>query len=127
MTPVIAQRDLVLVITGRRRQVRVRVGRPVQDVETVSGVDWRCPITVSGVGRTRFNRGLGVDSLQALVDAIKALEVEIEALEASTSGHVEWLGGQWHGVPSIQLAYPRPKKRRPKHSRQRKGHKKPAD
>ncbi|MGH2436890.1 MAG: DUF6968 family protein [bacterium] len=113
MTPVIAQRDLVLVVAGKRCLVRIRIGRPVQDVDTAHGLDWRCPITVSGVGHTRSQRGLGADSLQALVHALKLVEEEIEHLETRTSGRLEWFGERWHGLPSIRLAEP-PVPKRPR-------------
>lgn len=106
MTPVIAQRDLILVRDGRRRQVRIRIGRPVQDVDTAHGRDWRCPITISGAGQSRSQRGLGADSLQALVHALKLVEEEIERLETRTLGRLEWFGEGWHGVPTIRLAEP---------------------
>jgi Domain of unknown function (DUF6968) len=115
MTAVIAQRDLVLHVAGKAHQVCVRIGRPVQEVETASGLDWRCPITVYGVGRVRSQRGLGADSLQALVHALKLLEEEINGLETRTSGHLEWFGERWHGLPSIRLAeLPLTKRRRKK-------------
>lgn len=102
MTTVIAERDLVLVTADKRTRVRVRVGCPVRDVDTSGGRDWRCPIQLS-CGRLRWaGYGLGVDALQALVDALKAIEVMVADLETRSSGHLEWLDFPWHGLPTIK-------------------------
>src|SRR5919198_293700 len=106
MTRVIAQRDLVLDVHGKRRRVRVRIGGPIREVDTARGRDWRCPIRVSGVGKNRKDRGLGVDSLQALVHALKLVEQEITELEKRTSGRFLWFGDLWHGLPKVRLAVP---------------------
>lgn len=111
MTPVIAQRDLMLEVQGKRRRVRLRIGGPTRDVETARGRDWRCPIQVSGVGKIRKDQGLGADSLQALVHALKIVEEEITTLESRTSGQFLWFGELWHGLPKVRLAVPRAFKR----------------
>jgi hypothetical protein len=106
-TSTIAQRDLVLAVQGRRSRVRIRIGQPVQDVDTAGGFDWRCPVEISRPGNTLRVRGFGVDSLQALVDAFKVLEHEIRSLENRSSGQLLWFDEPWHGIPRITLAMPK--------------------
>lgn len=103
-TPTIAKRDLILVSDGKRRQVTVRLGQPVQDVPTVSGLDWRCPIQITGLRKRRMPPGIGVDSLQALVHALKVVEAELNA--AKGRAKFLWLEDPGDGMPEIQLAVP---------------------
>jgi hypothetical protein len=81
----------------------VRIGKPVRDVPTAGGLDWRCPISITKSHRSRQLRGIGVDSLQALIHALKIVEIELRARERHRKGRFEWLGESWHGVPEIRL------------------------
>lgn len=102
-TTTIAQRDFLFAIHGKRSRARVRIGQPVQDVPTADGIDWRCPVSISGLPKGPPLQGFGVDSFQALVGAIKVVELEIKRLEAQHGGLFEWLGMGWHGMPRIRL------------------------
>jgi hypothetical protein len=113
-TPLIAQRTLMFVGRRGRERVQVRIGKPVRDVPTAGGLDWRCPISITTSHRSRQLRGIGVDSLQALIHALKIVEIELRARERDRKGRFEWLGESWHGVPEIRLSpipTPRPNTR----------------
>jgi hypothetical protein len=101
-TPVVARRDLIFATKTTRQRIQIRIGQPVRDVPTAGGLDWRCPVSITGV-RKRALQGYGVDSLQALVDALKLIEVELDARERSGKGRFEWFGWRWHGVPALDL------------------------
>jgi hypothetical protein len=81
--------------------VIIRLGQPVRDVETAAGKDWRCPIQITGLGRRHPPPGIGVDSLQALVNALKIVHAHIEV-----AGRFEWLGGPGHYVPELTTMSP---------------------
>jgi hypothetical protein len=102
-TSVIAQRDIVFVTQWKRQRIRIRIGQPVRDVPTAGGLDWRCPVSMTGMPRIRALRGIGVDSMQALVHALKLIEIEIGARERKEGGRFEWLGWPSHGLPVINL------------------------
>lgn len=103
-TRLIAQRNLVFATKTRRRRIQVRIGEPVRDVPTAGGLDWRCPVSITGSPKQRRLRGLGVDSLQALIDALKLIEIELHTRERKEKGRFVWLGESWRGVPAIDLA-----------------------
>jgi hypothetical protein len=104
-TALIAQRTLILVTKKGRQRVQIRIGRPVRDVPTAAGLDWRCPVSITGRSK-RPLRGIGVDSLQAVVNALKLVEVELNARERERKGRFEWLGESWHGMPAFEVAPP---------------------
>ena len=79
----------------------------MRDVPTAGGLDWRCPISITGLPKSRRPQGFGVDSLQALIDALKLVEIEIGARARNGGGRFEWLGESWHGLPEISLSLPR--------------------
>ena len=59
------------------RKVVVSIGQPRPDPLSKHG-DWECPFLIEGVGKTEVQRNYGVDSLQALVGAIKGIRVGLE-------------------------------------------------
>lgn len=69
----IATRDYELKHKDGSEKVTVEIGRPLNDVETVTGFAWRCPIRIT-IGETPTDKNhqlvsayaCGVDSLQAL-------------------------------------------------------------
>ena len=73
---------------GTELPCKVRIGRP----ELRSEHDWVCPYDVS-VGNSRKSFGIyGVDSIQAVVLALKTLDVEIEARAKELDMKPTWLG-----------------------------------
>ena len=105
-TATIASRTLMFVTKRKRQRIHIRIGQPVRDVPTVGGLDWRCPISVTGLPKRTTPQGHGVDSLQALIDALKAVEVEIGARARQSGARFEWLGERWHGLPEIRISLP---------------------
>jgi hypothetical protein len=102
-TRTIAERRLILVEGNRRRRVRIQVGEPIQDVETVRGTDWRCPVRITGLSTGRVPPGIGVDSFQALVHALASVEAHVYAAQAEAPITLSWLGTPGHGVPENRL------------------------
>jgi hypothetical protein len=115
-TRTIAERSLILVEGKRRRRVSIQVGEPIQDVETVRGVDWRCPVRITGLSSGRVPPGIGVDSFQALVHALAFVEAHLSAAESEAPVTWLWLGTHGHSVPEIR---PPKLKRRPDRPLQR--------
>jgi len=103
LTAVIARRTLIFVTKAGRQRVSIRIGKPVRDVRTAGGLDWRCPVAITGSSR-RALRGIGVDSLQAVIHALKLVEIEITAQERERKGRFEWLGRPWHGTLALDVA-----------------------
>jgi hypothetical protein len=108
-TRTVAERNLILVEGNRRRRVTIQVGEPIQNVDTVRGVDWRCPVRITGLSAGRVPPGIGVDSFQALVHALLSVEAHVYAAETDAPVTLWWLGTPGHGVPEIRL----PKVKRP--------------
>ena len=79
-TPVIASRGYEVVKGEHAMELLVEIGTPVQDVETVAGFDWRCPVRYTEGTEVRERQVCGVDGLQALQLALKLVELEVQAL-----------------------------------------------
>ncbi len=79
---------------GTELPCTVTIGRP----EERSDRDWVCPYEVS-VGNSRKSFGIyGVDSIQALVLALKTLDVEIEVRGKELDMKPTWLGEDFSSV-----------------------------
>ena len=100
-TDTILERELTLVLDTDQRTLVLLFGKPIQDVEIVDSFDWRCPIQLIGRGKEALHPGVGVDSLQALINAIKIAQIELESLERETGGVVHWLDHRGYGLPQI--------------------------
>ena len=100
-TETILERELTLVLDTHQSALVLRFGKPIQDVETVDGFDWRCPIQIIGSGKETLHPGVGVDSLQALINAIKIAQIGLESLEHETGGEALWLDQKGYGLPQI--------------------------
>lgn len=69
---------------GDVKEVVVRLGLPVPDE---SSGDWVCPYHISGIYvRSKVRAVFGVDSMQALILALHALPVELQAEAAGNQG-----------------------------------------
>jgi hypothetical protein len=100
-TETILERELTLVLDTDQRTLVLRFGKPIQDVETVNSFDWRCPLQLIGGGQEPLHPGVGVDSLQALINAIKIAQIELVSLEHDTGGEVHWLDQRGFGMPQM--------------------------
>ena len=92
-TSVVASREFVVVRGAVSTRMLVEIGAPVQDVETVDGFDWRCPVRYSEDSRVRERQVCGVDAYQALELALKLVGIEVSAL-AKAEGTVVLLFGE---------------------------------
>ena len=95
------ERELTLVLDTDQRTLILRFGKPIQDVETVDSFNWRCPVQLIGGGKEALHPGVGIDSLQALINAIKIAQIELESLEQETGGEVRWIDQRGYGIPQI--------------------------
>ena len=104
-TNVIAERRLIIETPKRPRTIRVQIGAPIQDVPTVSGLDWRCPIRISGhSAHRRVVHAFGVDSLQSLVHALKLIHSELAFIERSSGKRLFWFNSPDYGIPDFELS-----------------------
>ena len=102
-TRVIAERALTLADGNMRRRVTIQIGEPVQDVATVRGSDWRCPVRITGLATGRIPPGIGIDSMQAVVHALFLVQVILEEAEEGAATKLLWLNEHGHGFPEVRL------------------------
>jgi hypothetical protein len=88
-TPVVASREFDLVQTGVRQKLVIEIGMPIQDVETINGYDWRCPVRIRHGDTLRERRACGVDSFQALQLAMRLMQDEVEQIAQAEGWHIE--------------------------------------
>ncbi len=93
---IIAERNLIIDRDDAKLGVSIRLGRPVPDE---SGENWMCPYEVRVQDECKSFRMHGIDSMQALVLAMKTLDVEIEAMAKKLGGKPRWLGEPFSSVP----------------------------
>jgi len=88
---VMAERSLTLVGQGDSL-ARIRVGKPRKDRATG---DYFCPFILVGVGEEKVRQAWGIDSMQALQNALQAIRIEL----APHADNLRWEGGQegWLG------------------------------
>jgi len=80
----IATRDLDVVRDGRTSGLRIEIGQPVQDVATVTGMDWRCPLRLQeDGGEVRLRSACGIDAYQALRLAFDLVAQELGEITAT--------------------------------------------
>lgn len=91
---VIAERTLTVVGQGDS-SARVRIGKPRKDRATG---DYFCPYTLEGLGDRKASEAWGMDSMQALQNALQAIR-----LVTPHANTLSWAGGQdgWLGFPKV--------------------------
>ena len=77
---------------SRRRDVLVRIGRPVREPDATSRDPWWCPFEIVGLGRRKLSAAAGQDSVQALVLALRGIEAMLVQRARRAGGVIEWLG-----------------------------------
>jgi hypothetical protein len=87
---VIAERTLTLVAHADAL-VRIRMGKPRK--ERATG-DYFCPFSIEGIGERKLREARGIDSMQALQNALQAIRLEL----APHLGSLSWEGGQDGGL-----------------------------
>ncbi|WNG52112.1 hypothetical protein F0U60_54425 [Archangium minus] len=93
--PLIAERTLT--VAGHDDSfVHVRVGKPRKDSATG---DYFCPFSIKGLHPQRVHEAWGMDSMQALQNALQAIRIEL----APHADRLRWEGGQdgWLGFPKV--------------------------
>ncbi|HEX8822865.1 MAG TPA: hypothetical protein VF794_23260 [Archangium sp.] len=92
---VIAERTLTFV-EPKASLVRIRIGKP-RKARTTG--DYFCPFSIESLGNQKVHEAWGIDSIQALQNALQAIRLELAPHENS----LEWEGGQdgWLGFPKV--------------------------
>ncbi|WP_437783710.1 DUF6968 family protein [Sorangium sp. So ce1097] len=82
--PIAARR--LTVVDDPGRSVLVVIGQPLE----VQPGEWACPFTIDGIPEPRSDRGLGIDGISALLNALQAIRFALEA----SGVRVCWEGGE---------------------------------
>ncbi|MFY0527226.1 DUF6968 family protein [Archangium gephyra] len=92
---VIAERTLTVGGQGDS-SVRIRIGKPRKDRATG---DYFCPYSLEGLGDRTVREAWGMDSMQALQNALQAIRLGLTPHAKALS----WAGGQdgWLGFPKV--------------------------
>lgn len=91
-TSVAARREFTIIRSGVASQLVVEIGVPIQDVETVSGYDWRCPVRIVDGDTLHERRACGVDSFQALRLAIQLVQDHVDHIAAEEDCQIDLFG-----------------------------------
>ncbi|GLQ95250.1 DUF6968 family protein [Dyella acidisoli] len=80
-----------------KRTLQAKDGREIEIIfgtpeEFPDGKDFYCPFQVIGLGDERVRYAGGVDSMQALLLALKKLSYYITSRDEVMNGEVQWLG-----------------------------------
>lgn len=79
-TSAIANRSFDIIEAGVSSKLVIEIGMPVQDVETVDGMDWRCPVRLVSGTSIQADRACGVDAVQALELALTLVSNKVQQL-----------------------------------------------
>ncbi|MFY0562324.1 DUF6968 family protein [Archangium lansingense] len=92
---VIAERTLTT-MGQSESSARIRIGKPRKDRATG---DYFCPYTLEGLGDRKVHEAWGMDSIQALQNALQAIRLEL----TPHANNLSWAGGQdgWLGFPKV--------------------------
>jgi hypothetical protein len=91
-TSVIALREFVIVRSGVVGKLAVEIGMPIQDVPTIDGYDWRCPVRIIDGVTTRERAVCGADSFQALQLGMRFVQNELEQIATAQGCQIELFG-----------------------------------
>lgn len=92
---VIAERTLTVAGQGDS-SARIRIGKPRKDRATG---DYFCPYALEGLGDQKASEAWGMDSMQALQNALQSIRLEL----TPHARNLSWAGGQegWLGFPKV--------------------------
>ena len=85
---IIALRELVLVDA---KKVTVIIGKPEK---FPNSDDYYCPYQIVGIGNGRVLHAGGIDSIQAILLALKMIGADLYTSEAAKAGSLRWKGGE---------------------------------
>lgn len=92
-TSVIIERRYELQRGESRQPVVIKIGQPVQDVPTIDGFDWRCPVRWRFEGKTECEQACGIDAFQAVeISMTHLVDIILERLEKQTGGQMLLFG-----------------------------------
>tara|TARA_R110002167_G_scaffold352236_1_gene565103 strand:+ start:280 stop:615 length:336 start_codon:yes stop_codon:yes gene_type:complete len=92
-TSVIATREFNLTRNGVCKKLVVEIGKPINDVETICGFDWRCPLRLCFESTVINENACGADSFQALSLCLSQLvQLEVERFSKSINSTIELFG-----------------------------------
>jgi Domain of unknown function (DUF6968) len=85
---IIANRDLVL---ADGKEVIVKIGKPEKFPDSE---DYYCPYQIIGIGNERVRYAGGIDSIQALLLALKMIGTDLYMSNEAKTGILSWKGGE---------------------------------
>lgn len=100
-THVIASREFELVGPVGSARLTVEIGAPVQDVPSVGGTDWRCPILYLRDAHVEVVSMCGIDSFQALQVAIAVVGQRLEAISNESGQSIRFLDSPYNCVTHL--------------------------
>ncbi|WP_372585847.1 DUF6968 family protein [Burkholderia cepacia] len=87
----VASRNFEFFKDGVSSVILVEVGVPVQDVETIIDLDWRCPVRITDGKLIKVYCAIGVDSYQSLALAFRLVRNILEERAADRGGEIRFL------------------------------------
>ncbi|MXN73160.1 hypothetical protein GR157_00220 [Burkholderia sp. 4701] len=87
----VASRNFEFFKDGISSGILVEIGVPVQDVETINDLDWRCPVRITDGKLTKVYCAIGVDSYQSLALAFRLVRNILEERAADRGGEIRFL------------------------------------
>lgn len=87
----IAAREMTVIRHGQPLPLHVEIGQPVRDVQAAGGTDWRCPVRWRDGDSVRVHNACGIDSYQALQQALELVRIELEALAGQDGVSLQFL------------------------------------
>lgn len=85
---VIANREFIL---DKIKKVSVQIGKPEK---FQNSEDYYCPYQIVGVGDGKIRHAGGIDSIQALLLALKKIGTDLSSLDVYKTGDLKWEGGE---------------------------------
>ncbi|EMO73581.1 DUF6968 family protein [Leptospira santarosai] len=84
---VIAERKLSLKVGRKKQTVLIRIGKP--KISNDPKMDWYCPFQISKIGLDTIKAAHGIDSIQALLLAMKMIEAILVHFQKSNPGKLD--------------------------------------
>lgn len=93
----IASREFELSHNAGIQKVIFEIGLPVNDVETVAGFDWRCPVRMIVGNTIIIEQVCGSDSVQALSIAIgQFIKLRLKSLAQEKEAKILFYGEEYN-------------------------------
>lgn len=102
----IASRDFEFIECETSFRILVDIGAPIRDIETVQGMDWRCPVRFSGEKIEKVCSAFGIDSFQSLCLAFRLVRYILGELEKNSEGKIRFLESDFHEFVDFESLRP---------------------